>query len=267
MGRHIAKCLVEEAERRNTMRQGTISSLGVGQSNLTHEISDSSGADDARSTSGKRKRKSLSNDRILREESKRRRNTISKSFPYLALTGTVTGEGNHSMSSGFPPLDQLVLPGSGRSGCRLRAAKQFTNFRMPKPATSTGPEIVAVVSTLAKAYCQRLVSAGRRVADAEREMNQDVSEPRKAESEQSKSAPLKPRHYIGACQFRKRLDGFWMSAQQTGTNGVSSSAEAAALGRVNRNHQAYLAALASQDTSNKEIESTKTDDMDVEPQA
>ena len=61
-----------------------------------------------------------------------------------------------------------------------------------------------------------------------------------------------------------------MTAQQTGSNGVSSSAEAAALGRVNRNHQAYLAALASQDSVNKEIEndvSTKTDGMDVELQS
>mmetsp|Transcript_13172 Transcript_13172/g.28654 ORF Transcript_13172/g.28654 Transcript_13172/m.28654 type:complete len:383 (+) Transcript_13172:90-1238(+) len=245
ISRHVARCLVEEAERRYTMRQGTISSLGVGQMNPTLEIADSSGADDGQST-GKRKMKSLSNDRILREESKRRRVTMSKSFPYLTLTGkgnpnTGTGEGNRS----FPPLDHLVLPGAA-------------------------PDIVSVVSTLAKAYCQRLVSAGRRVADAERETEQDVFGPRATELEQSKSASLKPRHYLAACHFRKRMDGFWMSAQQTGNSGVSSSAEAAALGRVNRNHQAYLAALASQDSCNKEIEddvSTETDGMDVEPQS
>ena len=232
-------CLVEEAERRYTMRQGTISSLAVGQMNFTREIADSSGADDGQS----RKRKSLSNDRILREESKRRRITMSKSFPYSTLTGkgnqnTSNGEGNRS----FPPLDHLVLPGAA-------------------------PDIVSVVSTLAKAYCQRLVSAGRRVADAEKETEQDVPEPCATESEQSKSASLKPRHYLAACHFRKRVDGFWMSAQQTGNNCVSSSAEAAALGRVNKNHQAYLAALASQDSYIKEVENdvgTKNDDMDVE---
>ena len=95
-----------------------------------------------------------------------------------------------------PSLDSLVVPDSAS-------------------------EIVAVVSTLAKCYAQRLVAAARRVADAEEvatkfenaddDENEDNEDAETSASEPIK--PLQPHHYMEAHQHRvaSGIDpGFWM---------------------------------------------------------
>merc|ERR1712083_949468 len=153
-------------------------------------------------------------------------------------SGSASSSGLNSSSThggGIPPLDQLVVP-------------------------TSASEIVAVVSTLAKCYAQRLVSAARRVADAE-------EEPERPEAPAAKSPaiaqkPISPQHLLEAHRYRSRagLDpGFWMADKVVDVHGkkeASSSSsirasvgtsEAAALGTEDRTRSCFLAAIAAQD--------------------
>lgn len=197
--------------------------------------------------SNNKKRKKPSKRQMLQEESKRRRVAMDQPPPYLlnsfsnGTTGSAGSSGLNSSSTAarggvvVPPLDQLVVPNSAS-------------------------EIVAVVSTLAKCYAQRLVSAARRVADVEQEQQNDVSTKTGATSA-SAQKPISPQHLLEARRYRNRagLDpGFWMADRVVDgrrRNKASSSlqhasvgtSEAAALGTEDRTRSCFLAAIAAQD--------------------
>ena len=122
-------------------------------------------------------------------------------------------------------------------------------------------EIVAVVSTLAKCYGQRLVAAAKRVADTEEEekkLNGTAGDATTA------AKPLLPHHFLEAQRHRARAGvdpGFWMADRIKGnkkgsafSRGGVGAAEAAALGTVDRDRACYLAALAAQDAYDREVE-------------
>ncbi|KAK1742466.1 hypothetical protein QTG54_007031, partial [Skeletonema marinoi] len=161
----VAKMLVDEANRRFVARRGTMVGLGGrsqvnsgSSANNGHSINGEDEAAAATVTdidhhqihSNNKKRKKPSKRQMLQEESKRRRVAMDQPPPYLLNSfNNGTGSSGSAGSSGLnssstargggggvvvPPLDQLVVPNSAS-------------------------EIVAVVSTLAKCYAQRLVSA------------------------------------------------------------------------------------------------------------
>jgi hypothetical protein len=118
-------------------------------------------------------------------------------------------------------------------------------------APGQADEITVVVSTLAKAYAQRLVTAARRVSAAE-----GLEE----------SQPLQPSHLLKAHHSRIQagLDpGFFLQKPRATAVAESSSAVAAALGTVDKNELARNAALAAQEEYDKYIES-KGEAMNVE---
>jgi hypothetical protein len=118
-------------------------------------------------------------------------------------------------------------------------------------APGQADEITVVVSTLAKAYAQRLVTAARRVAAAE-----GLEE----------SQPLQPSHLLKAHHSRIQagLDpGFFLQKPRATAVMESSSAVAAALGIVDKNELARNAALAAQEEYDKYMES-KGEAMNVE---
>jgi len=260
----VAKMLVDEANRRFVARRGTMM-VGLGgrrsqvvsgssSANNGHGINgedeaaaatvtDGSDLDHHHVHSNNKKRKKPSKRQMLQEESKRRRVAMDQPPPYLLNsfnngTGRAGSSGLNSSSTArgrgvvvVPPLDQLVVPNSAS-------------------------EIVAVVSTLAKCYAQRLVSAARRVADVEQEQN-DVSTKTGATAQK----PISPHHLLEARRYRNRagLDpGFWMADRVDdgrNRNKASSSlqhasvgtSEAAALGTEDRTRSCFLAAIAAQD--------------------
>lgn len=276
MEQFIAKMLVEEAERRYIIRGGV--RVGMGQdvckidasadkvmgSNEYGRIDGGAASivtsDDASTTKSsnnsnndatqnKRKMKQ-SMKRMLKDESKRRKIAMDQPFPY-----------HHYGKTNAPPpkLEHLVVP-------------------------SSASEIVAVVSTLAKYYAQRLVAAARRVADAEMEKDKEMHEIHASNSslaeDTSKSTsvaaaaqtteiqPLQPHHLLEAHLHRERagLDpGFWMSSRigqqqqhRGGRLGGNNSKgvgvmEAAALGTFDRDRACYMAALAAQDAYDREV--------------
>lgn len=111
-------------------------------------------------------------------------------------------------------------------------------------------EITVVVSTLAKAYAQRLVTAARRVAAAE-----GVDE----------TQPLQLRHIQAAFHSRQKagLDpGFFLQNAQTTSAVPSGAAMAAALGTVDEYELKRKAALAAQDEYDKYVEHDGGDAMD-----
>ena len=248
----VAKTLIEEAKKRYMARRGAMVGLGAemsgGAGSLYDEeapnninstiaaaVTDSSDGDSTKKLNSSRKRKKQSKKHILREESKRRRAAMDQPLPYFLGGG---GSGNGSSSNGhggssIPPLDNLVVPDSAS-------------------------EIVAVVSTLAKCYGQRLVAAAKRVADAEEEEKKLNGTAGDATSSATK--PLLPHHFLEAQRHRARAGvdpGFWMADRIKGkafSRGGVGAAEAAALGTVDRDRACYLAALAAQDAYDREVE-------------
>ena len=237
----VAKMLVEETNRRFVTRRGTLAGLGVRKSAGVYNWEDDFGTNVATVTDGSdsdqhvqsnsKKRKKLSKKQILEEESKRRRIAMDQPPPYL-LDAFNSGSGSSSASScggNVPPLDQLVVPNSAS-------------------------EIVAVVSTLAKSYAQRLVSAARRVADAEEEQTETQTSTKTTSSIPQK--PLAPQHLLEAHRYRERVGldpGFWMAdrtashrTRQTSTTSVGMT-EAAALGIEDTTRASFLASIAAQD--------------------
>eukprot|EP00571_Detonula_confervacea_P014135 CAMPEP_0172308108 /NCGR_PEP_ID=MMETSP1058-20130122/8818_1 /TAXON_ID=83371 /ORGANISM="Detonula confervacea, Strain CCMP 353" /LENGTH=398 /DNA_ID=CAMNT_0013020465 /DNA_START=60 /DNA_END=1253 /DNA_ORIENTATION=- len=254
----VAKMLIEEAEKRYLVRRGAMVGLGgklsggVGSvyddvpsnNSIATAVTDTSDADlSSKKTNVSRKRKKQSAKHILREESKRRRAAMNQPLPYFLGSGNGSGNtsnGNWGTSGQSPPLENLVVPNSA-SG------------------------IVAVVSTLAKCYGQRLVAAAKRVADAEEE-EKKMDDTSSTDVSSSKTAPnpLQPYHFLEAHRHRAHagLDpGFWMADRIGGSKngsgfnkGVVGVAEAAALGTVDRDRANYLAALAAQDAYDREVE-------------
>ena len=117
-------------------------------------------------------------------------------------------------------------------------------------------EITIVVSTLAKNYAQRLVTAARRVAAAQ---GADAS------------TPLAPQHVLTAHYSRVQagLDpGFFLQTQRNGVRvAESSAAVAAALGTDDANalqRNATLEAQEEYDKYMKEKNESKSDEMDVD---
>ena len=260
----VANILVDEANKRFVSRRGIISGLG-GRFNNHHNwkdnfyggvgtisaatVTDSSDADNGHS---KRKKKQ-SKKQMLREESKRRRIAMDHPPPYLLPDSNSGSSGSNCTqkagSTTIPQLDQLVVP-------------------------SSAPEIVAVISTLAKSYAQRLVSAARRVANAEHEQQKCLDESSTKEETASSSAtatatatPILPHHLLEAHRYRSRVGldpGFWMT-ERVDVDGSSRKAtssihhasssvgtsEAAALGIQDRTRSCFLAAIAAQDAYDK----------------
>ncbi|KAL7436656.1 hypothetical protein ACHAXM_005297 [Skeletonema potamos] len=265
----VAKMLVDEANRRFVGRRGIVVGLGgrvSSESCNAENETEYNGATAAaaivtdgsdlnqhhnihHSSNNSKKRKKQSKKQMLQEESKRRRVAMDQPPPYL-LNNFANNNNNNGGSSGgtiqgvVPPLDQLVVPNSAS-------------------------EIVAVVSTLAKCYAQRLVSAARRVADAEVEEEQksrhesttEASTKTTTSATATVQKPISPRHLLEAHRYRSRegLDpGFWM-ADRVAVDGrhkkkASSSirasvgtSEAAALGIEDRTRSCFLAAIAAQD--------------------
>jgi len=266
----VAKTLVEEANRRYLVRRGTmvglgrmqssdISSSGYSDDGINNDVATITESDTSDSTTSNqnKKRRKYSTKHLLKEESKRRRIAIDQPPPYI-LKGSVSS-GNSDLSAGdIPPLSNLVVPNSAS-------------------------EIVAVVSAMAKCYAQRLVSAAKRVADAEEE--EKKMQGTSTVVEDAPQRPLEPHHFLEAHRHRQRagLDpGFWMANPgnngSSGFNkGVVGMVEAAALGTIDRERVNYLAALEAQedfDKKNKEIiepeqetqkkDETNDDKMDVE---
>merc|ERR1712194_49764 len=208
-------------------RRGAMDGLGF---NINGECGNDVCNDAQSENSSSRKRKKD----VLLEDAKKRRSARDQPLPYF-LRGCGAGNdivGNASTGGTVqtPPLENLVVPNSAS-------------------------EIVAVVSTLAKCYGQRLVAAAKRVADAEEEKHDIDGTPSNASSTIQK--PLLPHHLLEAHRHRSRAGidpGFWMADRTDGSkfgsafnNGGVGTAEAAALGTVDRDKTCHLAALAAQD--------------------
>ncbi|KAL7476256.1 hypothetical protein ACHAW6_002131 [Cyclotella cf. meneghiniana] len=250
----VARAMVEEARRRYLVRRGMVAALGA-QSNggpgdtlgstdgeqesiMTSGGSGANSAFEEHSDQKAMRRRKRTKRSYLNEESKRRRDVMDQPFPYLLGASSQGGTITHQK---FPQLEDLVAPESAS-------------------------EIVAVVSTLAKCYAQRLVAAARRVADAEDEaakLENADSEEKSCQTEVSDHPtetkpiePLQPHHYIEAYRHRviAGIDpGFWMhemiqksSRDKQNDRKSAGVTEAAAVGRKNWN-SAHLAALAAQD--------------------
>ncbi|KAL7495548.1 hypothetical protein ACHAWT_005515 [Skeletonema menzelii] len=259
----VAKMLVDEANRRFVTRRSTM--VGLGGKSFVRSGHDMNGKDageaaavvtdgsdlDHNVHSTNKKRKKQSKRQMLQEESKLRRIAMDQPPPYLLEGFNNVGPGSASSSclnssstqgSGIPPLDQLVVPNSAS-------------------------EIVAVVSTLAKCYAQRMVSAARRVADAEEEQARlddgslmtDAAAAAKAKPPAIAQKPISPQHLLEAHRYRSRagLDpGFWMAdrvvdvrrrKEPSSIRANVGISEAAALGTEDRTRSCFLAAIAAQD--------------------
>ncbi len=270
----VANILVDEANKRFVSRRGTISGLG-GRFNNNHHgkdnyygvgaggamtaatVTDSSDADN---THSKRKKKQ-SKKQMLREESKRRRIAMDHPPPYLLPESNSGSSGSNctQKAGSTVPLDQLVVP-------------------------SSAPEIVAVISTLAKSYAQRLVSAARRVADADNEQQKclddesSTKEEALSSSTATTSTAISPHHLLEAHRYRSRVGldpGFWMAdrvdVDGSSRKGASSihhrtsssvgTSEAAALGIEDRSRSCFLAAIAAQDAYDK-VTTANTNDVE-----
>ncbi|KAL9179349.1 hypothetical protein ACHAXT_008639 [Thalassiosira profunda] len=253
----VAQMMVEEAERRYLNRRGAVVGLGssmagegASQDNsAAATVTDTSDADSSKKATASKKRKKESKRKMLKEESKRRRAAMDQPLPYFLGGGGNGGNGENSGGGSTPPLDNLVVPKSSS-------------------------EIVAVVSTLAKCYGQRLVAAAKRVADAEEEEKKLSGD---ADAESLTKKPLQPHHFLEAHRHRARAGvdpGFWMSGRvEGGKKGLNQStgvgtAEAAALGTVDRGRACHLAALAAQEAFDnavdEEEESPPGDDSKME---
>ncbi|KAL7466955.1 hypothetical protein ACHAXS_007225 [Conticribra weissflogii] len=271
----VAKCLVSEAQRRYNSRRGIMIGLGgngdggvssgvtdaslADGTNSAVTVTDSSSASDMDTSSSKnsKKRKKKSKKLLLQEESKRRRAAMDQPLPYIYGSNSISGgdssvvaRGNGFRSSGLghtnepPQLDNLVVP-------------------------NAASEIVAVVSTLAKCYGQRLVAAARRVANSEEAMaNLTGPSPGKKLEEEGHSkppkviTPLLPHHFREAHRYRVQAGidpGFWMAElpSRATSGGVIGSA---ALGSLNWNRTNYLAALAAQDAYDEQLEKMKEEE-------
>lgn len=281
MENFIAEMLVEEAEKRYIMREGikvgierdsTIlfaSSIVTPDDAFTPRSDENNKYGSRKDSAQSKRKKKQSINRILKEESKRRRVAMDQPFPYHHRTsGCSSFSGfNGKKNAPTPKLEHLVVP-------------------------SSASEIVAVVSTLAKCYAQRLVAAARRMADAETEKEKEMDENEKETKNVMRSStilpttetlPLQPHHLLDAHTYRVRagLDpGFWISSrigqqqQSAGglgdnkINGVVGIMEAAALGSFDRDQACYLAALAAQDAYDSEVaddsESTVRGDIKVD---
>ena len=250
----VAKMLVEEAEKRYLVRRGAMVGLGGKMSGdiigggsydvLNKNNNTASVQDDTSDSNQNKKRRKQSTKHILREESKRRRIAMDQPLPYFSSSsGRNVGNGNgDGTSSGqTPPLSNLVVPNSAS-------------------------EIVAVVSTLAKCYAQRLVSAAKRVADAEEEERKMTEEEGTTDTDATSlssstitATPLQPHHFLEAHRHRARAGidpGFWMASEGSVTRrsgglgykqGAVGIVEAAAIGTVDRDRENYLAALEAQE--------------------
>lgn len=255
----VAKMLIDEAEKRYLGRRGAMDGLGLnvngGVGNVCHDVQ----SEDSPSKRLDACRKRKSKKHILLEDAKKRRSARDQPLPYF-LRGCPDGSdmvGNASTGGlvPTPPLENLVVP-------------------------SSASEIVAVVATLAKCYGQRLVAAAKRMADAEEEEHDiDGTAPNASSTAQK---PLLPRHLLEAHRHRSRAGvdpGFWMADRTDGSkfgsafkNGGVGTAEAAALGTVDRDKTCYLAALAAQDAFDREVEEEegeinrhdRDDNMEVE---
>ena len=240
----VAKTLVEEANRRYLVRRGAMVGLGRTQngdngssvyndgiSNDVATITDTYDTSDSTTSNQNKKRRKYSTKHLLREETKRRRIAIDQPPPYF-LNGSV-GSGISGSSSGdILPLSNLVVPNSAS-------------------------EIVAVVSAMAKCYAQRLVSAAKRVANAEEEEKKMQGTSTTVEDAPQK--PLEPHHFLEAHRHRQSagLDpGFWMAHPENNVSsgfnkGAVGVVEAAALGTIDRERVNYLAALDAQEVVDK----------------
>jgi len=262
----VARAMVEEARRRYLVRRGVVAGLGA-QSNggpgdtfgstdgeqestaFSGGVSSSSALEEHSDQKAMRRRKRTKKS-YLNEESKRRRDVMDQPFPYLL---GASSKGGTSTQRQVPQLEDLVAPESAS-------------------------EIVAVVSTLAKCYAQRLVAAARRVADAEDEaakLENADSEEKSCETEVSDDPtetkpiePLQPHHYMEAYRHRVNAGidpGFWMhemiqknSRDRQLERKCAGVTEAAAMGRKNWN-SAHLAALAAQDAFDEMVREDSDD--------
>jgi hypothetical protein len=285
MEQFIAKMLVEEAEKRYITRGGVKVGMGMFDATVSSSIItlDDASATKTRSdkannnsdTSRNKRKKKQSMKRMLKEESKRRRVAMDQPFPnYYHPTGGCSSSSAAAASKNVPPpppkLEHLVVP-------------------------SSASEIVAVVSTLAKCYAQRLVAAACRVDDAEKE-KQVMDEQHQGSTTNSSSAaatasattittqqPLQPHHLLDAHMHRVRagLDpGFWMSSrigqqqrrQPSVGGGLGGNVkgvgvmEAAALGTYDWDRECYLAALAAQDANDREVADVEDNECESEVQ-
>lgn len=255
----VAKTMIDEAYKRSLVRRGVMAGLGVpahgttdnlksidreNKSSATEVTDASSISDESRQKKKRRKRTKKS---LLNEESKRRQAVMDQPLPYVP----------GSSQQHAPPLDSLVVPDSAS-------------------------EIVAVVSTLAKCYAQRLVAAARRVADAEEEATkfESTEDDGVEKDEKNKDAvstaksikPLQPHHYMEAHRHRMAAGidpGFWMTdminkqRSQHVCNNSAGVAKAAAIGRDNWN-SAHLAALAAQDEYDEMVQKNSQEKTEKE---
>mmetsp|Transcript_22403 Transcript_22403/g.38438 ORF Transcript_22403/g.38438 Transcript_22403/m.38438 type:complete len:140 (-) Transcript_22403:16-435(-) len=123
-------------------------------------------------------------------------------------------------------------------------------------------------------YAQRLVAAAKRVADAEEEEKKvEGTATVDDASATTTQQPLLPHHLLEAHRHRTRAGmdpGFWMADKTEGgkkgsgayKKGGIGSAEAAALGTVDRDRSCYLAALAAQDEFDKLVEKDEQEEED-----
>ena len=236
--RFVAKTLIDEAEKRYLGRKGAMDGLGftpLGQADNAIR----NGTHSENSDACKKRKKQNTTD-LLVEGAKKRRSARDQPLPYF-LRGCHSGSGmiGNASTGGLErilPLENLVVPNSAS-------------------------EIVAVVSTLAKCYAQRLVAAAKRVADAD-ETEHGVDEI-SSNSPCTTQKPLLSHHLLEAHRRRSRAGidpGFWIADRTDGSksgaalkNGGVGIAEAAALGRVDRDRTCYLAALAAQDAFDREV--------------
>jgi hypothetical protein len=160
--------------------------------------------------------------------------------------------------SRFEAFRRSTLPGDAIrkyiAHCLVQQRKEHTPASRPAPALShlcapgQAEEITIVVSTLAKSYAQRLITAARRAAPDD--------------------TPIQPQHILNALEERKAqgLDpGFFLQASHSASSGLSSI-----LKRDSNYETKRLAALQAQEDYDKllqqESNEKKSDDsMDISP--
>jgi len=284
----VAKMLVDESNRRFVARRGTVVGLGGGKSsfvsggghsNIMNNGEDEEGAatvvtdgsdldqrtNNAHHLNNNKKRKKQSKRQMLQEESKRRRIAMDQPPPYLLQSFINNNGGNSGSSASSSGLNSSSTRGGGGGG----VPPPLDQLVVPNSAS----EIVAVVSTLAKCYAQRLVSAARRVLDAEEEGQGRLNDPSlrrdaaaaatakgRAPVTSTAQKPISPQHLLEAHRYRSRIQldpGFWMADRvvdvrrrkeaSSSTHASVGISEAAALGTEDRTRSCFLAAIAAQD--------------------
>jgi hypothetical protein len=174
--------------------------------------------------------------------------------------------GTSGFGTGLPHLERAMIAKPGRYATAARTTSKEKNVNRPLDdlvQPGDADSIVVVVSALAKAYAQRLVTAARRVASV---MEGYSSYGATAEHEQK---PLQVEHIQMAYDARVQAGidpGFFLARPKSVVSSVVGKIAAAAVGVVDRHELMRLAALQAQEDYDRFVEGGKSNaDVGTEP--